>query len=404
MISIPSHLRTYFVVLLTARRNFIPILSVYYLTLPSTDAAQIGLYTGLGFLASFFLNVPAGMLADKYGYRRTLIFTKILLLSSSLSFVFADGFLGFILGAVLGSLGADAFMSGTGSSYLRDHLDMRGLGSEYKKISSRLKGDISLLSIGLIIALPFLTHFDIRLPLMIGAGIDLIGLIASFFLPETHSTARKSASDSDTPKKSLFALLRELKGGLFLPLAAFSGCATGFLLSDAVYRIPYLTSLGYPIIFAGVTMGLSRFVWYLVGRNIDFFLQFRPQTLLKFDIALFTGFYLLATFVTNPYILAVWIILMLGYFWGRSEIYNDMFFEHMPDPSYKATLLSLRSQFANIIMVVFTVSIGFAMAYSYRLGFGIMGVALFVTLGGIYFVWLRNAELVSPEKTQLNKE
>ena len=80
------------------------------------------------------------------------------------------------------------------------------------------------------------------------------------------------------------------------------------------------------------------------------------------------------------------------------------FLQHMPDPSYKATLLSLRSQFANIIMVVFTVSIGFAMAYSYRLGFGIMGVALFVTLGGIYFVWLRNAELVSPEKTQLNKE
>lgn len=41
----PAGLRAYFLVLFTGRRNFIPILSVYYLTLPNTDAAELGLYT-----------------------------------------------------------------------------------------------------------------------------------------------------------------------------------------------------------------------------------------------------------------------------------------------------------------------------------------------------------------------
>ena len=38
----------YFVFLLSQRRHYIPILSIYFLTLPSTTAKQIGLYSGIG--------------------------------------------------------------------------------------------------------------------------------------------------------------------------------------------------------------------------------------------------------------------------------------------------------------------------------------------------------------------
>lgn len=37
----------FFLYLLSQRRNFIPILSIYYLTLPDTTANQIGIFTGL---------------------------------------------------------------------------------------------------------------------------------------------------------------------------------------------------------------------------------------------------------------------------------------------------------------------------------------------------------------------
>lgn len=44
---IESNLWKYLLVNLTTRRNFIPILSVYFLTLPNTHASQIGLYSGI---------------------------------------------------------------------------------------------------------------------------------------------------------------------------------------------------------------------------------------------------------------------------------------------------------------------------------------------------------------------
>jgi len=37
----------FFIFSLSQRRNFIPLLSIYFLTLPNTHANQIGLYTGL---------------------------------------------------------------------------------------------------------------------------------------------------------------------------------------------------------------------------------------------------------------------------------------------------------------------------------------------------------------------
>lgn len=61
-----SNLWKYFLVNFTGRRHFIPILSVYFLTLPDTTAHQIGIYTGVGYLASMIMQVPAGMIADRW--------------------------------------------------------------------------------------------------------------------------------------------------------------------------------------------------------------------------------------------------------------------------------------------------------------------------------------------------
>ena len=61
-----SNLWKYFLVNFTGRRHFIPILSVYFLTLPGTTAHQIGLYTGIGYLASMIMQLPAGMIADRW--------------------------------------------------------------------------------------------------------------------------------------------------------------------------------------------------------------------------------------------------------------------------------------------------------------------------------------------------
>ena len=83
---INSNLWKYFVFILTSRRNYIPILSLYFLSLPNTAANQIGIYTGIAWLAGFFLEIPSGYLSDKFGHKKTLILAKFSIIISTLLF------------------------------------------------------------------------------------------------------------------------------------------------------------------------------------------------------------------------------------------------------------------------------------------------------------------------------
>ena len=62
---VESNLWKYFLIQFTSRRNFIPILSVYFLTLSDTHATQIGLFTGIGYTAALRMQIPSGYIADQ---------------------------------------------------------------------------------------------------------------------------------------------------------------------------------------------------------------------------------------------------------------------------------------------------------------------------------------------------
>lgn len=66
----------FFIYLLSERRLFISLLSVYFLTLPNTTAVQIGIFSGLGSLASFLLEIPSSYMADTLGHKRALLWGK----------------------------------------------------------------------------------------------------------------------------------------------------------------------------------------------------------------------------------------------------------------------------------------------------------------------------------------
>jgi MFS family permease len=77
------------VYLFSQRRNFIPLLSIYFLTLSDTNAQQIWVFMWLGFLASFLLEIPSAYFADRFWHKRTLILSKIFQGLSLLFFICA---------------------------------------------------------------------------------------------------------------------------------------------------------------------------------------------------------------------------------------------------------------------------------------------------------------------------
>ncbi len=381
---IASNLWKYFLIILTNRRHFITILSVYYLTLPDVHANEIGLYTGIGYIGAMLFQIPSGFIADLWWQKNTLIVAKILLLISSVLYLVADNFWVFTLGALCMSVGSGAFSSGTTSSFLKWTLEKLGRGNEYRIVASKISGNVSLLSVLFLIGLPFLTKFSIQAPLIFCLGFDILGLIVATTLIPVHVRIEPSE------KKSLLPIIRELQKTGFFPYAIFSSVIAGFLFTDSVYRSPYLVELGYPLVFIGFVMGGSRLVWWIVGRSIQTIEKYLPfRMFVLTEIFLFPLYYATVGYITNPWLLGIFFSLMIGWFWGRNEVYTDVLLNNIPDPKYRATALSIKSQFDNIIQVIVSFSVAGIMGISYQMGYQMLGIALFIILSGVYLFGVR---------------
>ncbi len=383
-----SNLWKYFLVQFTNRQHFIPILSVYYLTLPDAHANEIGLYTGIGYIAAMFMQMPSGYIADHYGQKNALIIAKILLILSLIFYLIADNFWIFSLGAICMSLWLNAFATGTTSSFLKGTLEKLGRGKEFRVIASRISGNVSLVSILFIVGLPFLTTIDIRMPLYFWLFIDIIGLLIVLSLTPVHTKIEKHE------RKWLLELIRELRWKWFYAYALFSAIIPGFLLADNVYRYPYLTELGYPLAYIGLVMWCSRIVWWWVGRSVGIIEKYISfETLVLIELFLFPLYYITAGYITNPWILGIVFSLIVWWFWWRHDIYTDYLIDRMPDARYRATALSLKSQVENFVQIGVSFWIAGVMWLSYQLGFQVLGIVMFALLFSLYFFGIRGKSL-----------
>ncbi|NCC70633.1 MFS transporter [bacterium] len=387
MNNVKSNIWKFFIYILTIRRSYITILSIYFLTLPNTTANMIGLYTGIGNLAVFLLEIPSGYFSDRFGHKNTLILSKISMLLSSISFIFIQNLYGFIFASILLSI-AIAFSSGTSSAFFHETLESLGREKEYSKLMGRIRGNVSLISMILIILLPFLTKIDILLPLIITLFLDFIGLIISFSFVNPKS--KKNLNELKI--KSVLEIFKEAKKLNFLPFIIFVSAISGFLIAESPFRYIYLESLGYPIILVGFVMGLSRLVWFIVGRY-SYLIEkyFTMKQHLIFELFFFTIYFFLIAYFSNPYIIASIVIIGVGYLWGRSQVIESYILNnYISDKNYKATLLSIKSQVELFFQVIIPFFIGFIMNYSYKLGYYILGISLFFILLSS-FLFIKNS-------------
>ncbi len=374
----------YFLLNVSQRRHYIPILSVYFLTLPNSTARQIGLFTGIGYLAGFVLEIPSGYVADLFGHKAALILSKIFMLASLASFILGStghAFVWFILGSIFMS-GGFAFMSGSTSAFMHNTLLVLRRDREYTKIMSKISANAALVSMVLVLLLPFTTKISILTPLWINLGFDAIGLCIALWM-----TAPPQEKDA-APKWSTFtSLFHKAKGTGFFPFSVFIGLIGGMLFAQSPFREVYLVSLGFPVILVGVIMGISRFFWFVLGHQAERIRTLLPlKRLLFLEILFFSFGYFLMALLNNPWVLVVVAIIYTGYYWGRREIMIHYSLDHfVHDHKYKATILSIQAQVQNLIQAVFVFGLAYFMGISYKTGYYAISIALFVSLVITYF-------------------
>ncbi len=375
--SLKYNLWKFFIYNLSHRRNFITILSIYFLTLPNTTAQQIGIYTAAASVTSFLFEIPTGYLADRFGHKHTLILAKLFMILSLFSFIYAHSLTFFVVGSVLMSLGFACY-SGTDAAFFHNLLISFRRGKDYTQLMSKLSANISLLSAGLIVLLPFFTKISIVLPFKISLVFDFIGLVAILLIKSPQQKFPRAEQSISI----FWQGIRASAGKGFYPAAIFAGAIGGFFIGSTPFRDVYLTSLGYPLVFIGFVMGLSRLIWFVVGHNAHILQEkIGVRNILLFDLFFFPLLLMSVALFSNPYLVGLLFSIGVGYFWGRSSIITHTFLtSFIRKKEYKATILSVKNQIKSFFEIVVAFGIAFVMTKSYKLGYLILGVILFLIL------------------------
>lgn len=385
-----------FIFLFSNRRNFIPILSIYFLSIENTTANQIWIYTSIWFLLWFLFEVPSGYFADNFWHKKTLVLSKLSMLFSTISFLiwwiyFPEyAFLFFTLGSILISVWF-SFSSWTFSAYLHEILEKEWKKDNFSKASWKMKANVSLLSMFFILALPFFTKIDIFTPLLISLWIDLIWLWAILTIKKSDNSLQVSKEN----RKSIKQIFFEAKKLWFIPISIFLWSASWFILWATAFRTVYLEELWLPIIFMWFVMWLSRFFWFIIWNHIHKIEKYvNIKKLLFIEIFIFSSYFLLSAYFSNPYLVWFFMAIVLGYmFWRESIITNHLLNNYLPDKRYKASLLSLNKQTESIISVLVSFLIGFVMTYSYKLWYAILGIFVLLFMSISYYFIFRKKNI-----------
>ena len=217
------------------------------------------------------LEVPSGYFSDRYGRRRTLVISSLLLVAAYTLFVFADSFASFAV-AQVALAGGISFQSGTGTSFHYDSLASIGREEDYEE----REGIVTRNSLAATALAAFVggaaASLDLRFAYL------LSGLAALGALTITVSFREPTRSDEEALPAGFGRQLVDVLGQLRRPalLWLFGYAVAMTLLNHVPYEFyqPYLELAGHGFgveerapLLTGVHMGITTMIGAGVARR-----------------------------------------------------------------------------------------------------------------------------------------
>lgn len=394
--SLESNIWKYTVFLITNKRVWVSIIAIYYLTIPGMNAMGISYIIFAGNIAGVLFEIPSGYWADIIGHRKTLVLSRIFAVISSVLYLFSSNIWHLIVGSVFLSLSI-AFMSGTGTAFLRETVNALGKKEQYTKIMGRVKSLGFALPLLLSTFIPFLVNIDMRLPFAIGLLVDLIGLVAALMFIEPNN---KKVKIPELGKVNIKKVLLESYRIGFLKYSVYTGILGGLIFSIGNYRGPYQESFGVDVALFGIFFTVGRlFASVLLWFSGTIQKVFSMQTFFLAQSLLFVGIFIILGLTSNAWIAIGLFAVQNGLKWGLTEI-EDSYFIHLIDKSsFKATILSVGSQVQQIIGAVSGLFVGYILTmFGYKTGFLVFSVCFAMVMSITYiFTFVTNKKPVLTE-------
>ena len=233
----------------------------------------------------------------------------------------------------------------------------------------------------MILLLPILTKISLTMPIKAYLIFDIIGIVVAFSL--FSPTVEYSAKDEKGEK--LLSQLKRFKGTGFYTTSLFLGIIGAFILVISPFKELFVESLGLPIVYIGSIMALSRLIWFIVGHNLSIIKKIQIKKLLFYEIFFFSGLIIISSQSKNPYLAGILIAIMIGYYFGRSPIFDEYYLNNfLINKRYKATMLSTKQLISKLLSSGLVLATGIVMTISFNLGFLISGISMLIMLLIIY--------------------
>jgi MFS family permease len=303
-------------------------------------------------ISAALFEVPTGILSDKIGRKKTVVFGVISSLIYSIFFAISKNYLILIIGAIIEGL-ERAFFSGNNDALIYDTLKEAGREKDYKEYIGKTNSMYSvagLLSAVLGGVIAYFTSYKVIMYLSIIPKV--INLLVSLFLVEPKKYTENTDVNLTEQTKNAFIKVKENKT-LVKQIIADSlsdglGEATYQFRSKFYEMVWPAWALGIPSVLSNLGKFLSE--WY----SKKIFKKFNNKVVLIFGYVYSIVSNIVGVLIKNvfsPFILVSNSVFPTGI--AKSEISQKLYMDE-----YRASMASIKSLFSSISYSFFAILVG----------------------------------------------
>jgi MFS family permease len=358
------------------KRVYGAILSLYFLSINNVFEFHIGWIIFAGCLAAFLFEIPSGYLSDKMGHKKALVLARVLVILSTLSYLFATNIYYLIGGSVLFSISL-AFMSGTTNAFMHDTLKELKKEEQYSKIMGKISAIGYAIPTLFMASASFLASYDYRYIFIVSLVIDILGLLTVLTLV---SPTKSSTDLLDIKSSKLIKILKEGFAIGYVPFALLGGFMGGALIGIRGYVDPFQQISGADIAYFGIFLAVSRLLSSIVSMYSKQVKEyFNIYSFNMFRIVLFSILFISLGFVYSWQSVVFIMILINTINLGLHQVNNHYDLELIQTSKFKATLLSIKGQISQVFLAFTSLGLGYFLTYySYQQSFMFLGFLFFI--------------------------
>lgn len=372
----------------TVKRVYLPLIVIFAVEVGVSFEA-IGLIAGISALVSMALEVPSGYFADKIGHKTAMTIGASAAVFSPLFLVLYQNFWG-VLFSSISYFGLMTFYSGTFEALTHESLEEVGRDDEYSGVYAQMQRWSLVANIILISVIPLSYSVSHTTPFILATIVGCIGVIATLALRKPH-ILREIGKQEGSFRDILATIWKRKEFVYFI----FLGLLGAHFNNLGQFKEVYLQVVGLPAEYLGVMyavasavgIGLLYGVWWLAALPERIF--YLIDTAVNLSVAI------VIIMEANIWITLVVFSVRIGFFRVRRPVISQHLLRRCPDPTLKATYISLGSFITATLSIFVPTVLGFLVGtYGLQEGYLFYGASAFAIIVLFYLASLKYFDFV----------